>query len=183
MQIECFASDQALEWVKYQLSLLPAHLINIFFSSGMQILIYNNFPTIVYKGYVNDADMMLEDGRNLTRTSHFSPQDWWIYIYEPDLFIDDGAMSVVHHEFGHAIDMILGIQTYYSFENPTLFKEGTPLDWYAAKNSIERFATCFDAFSKKEELLCPTEFDHTVKDLSKKEPEIFLFLQQLWRGL
>jgi len=104
----------------------------------------------------------------------------WIFLYE-DNFHEGRNMSIVLHEIGHALDFALGINTYLSDETPEIFKGGTPLDWYANSNNIERFATCFESLFNHEDSISTDYFDHTIKEVFYKENEFFNFMTSFLR--
>lgn len=184
MDIECWGSDAALNRVLYELKLIPPRILKIIEGIGFPILIFNDYPSLQYKGYLlDDYDTELTDGRDMLSCSHFSTWEQWIYIYEPDLYNNNECtLSVFLHEMGHALDWALtGGNEYFSVENTdSLFRDGTPMDWYAGSNNMERFASCFEAMFHSEQQSQIAYCDHNIAELYKKEYNTFKYLTTLF---
>ena len=148
--------------------------------SGLRIYILDKHTRASYIGLVDKSNGQIYDDED---RAWFNGPTNRICIYTRTLSESDDFNTPLH-EFGHAIDWLLGQGKFFSRTDKynQLIKGGQSLDWYAATAIVEQFAQAVEAFYRPEREIIDSYRVHTCHELAKKDPMLYQFLNTLLDG-
>lgn len=147
---------------------------------GLAVYGFDNNLKPSWLGIRGEFDDSVAFGRAIEDCSCYAWDLRSILIHEKDL--DE---ATVFHEYGHALDWALGFRAGQNRpisssleEIIRAFKKGCALDWYAAINPQEYFATAFAAYINDLGDRLGTFAAHTRAELKEKDPMMLKFFEK-----
>lgn len=172
----------AVEMAFRELEVIPAWQIQLAYDRGLGLYVLDHDTRASYIGLCDKDDLQTGDDR----TWDDSDMAWFdsdintIVIYRQLLFQDE-EFKVMRHEFAHALDWMLGNDSWFTESEAfdRYWKRGTPLDRYAATNPLEYFAQGYEASFREERVPCEIYYEHTRAGLARRDPELFALISSM----
>ncbi|MHB9022800.1 MAG: hypothetical protein ACYC7E_01300 [Armatimonadota bacterium] len=165
--------------VHHVFSLFPPHLQRRIRRASGGVWIWETPWLPSYYGIVERGMRCGSKLMDSNQAAWFNPDDCIIYM--PDTM----GNQVLLHEFGHLLDHALAKDGYFYYTTSKdfhhLWKQGSPINWYAARNPREYFAEGVTAYLLQE-LAGRTDDGRQIDrgGLRKQDPVLFSLLENIF---